>query len=179
MYILDLYLHLECLFAHQHYVLQSFDVASLLCAAHPFSVLAAPSQLTHPSISLPQLPISRWPLLCDFYCVTTRKADCGLDSGSSIPLRQQGLLPVFSIGFFVERQQGWSSERTRLCLLDSPQLGHGGSFSVVVQRRWQHLFFTFLMAHEPFYQNGNQAHFFIVLQYQIRRKKGSVPAVKH
>lgn len=31
-----------------------------LCAAHPFSVLAAPGHLTHPSISLPQLPISRW-----------------------------------------------------------------------------------------------------------------------
>lgn len=38
----------------------------LVCAAHPFSVLAAPSQLTHPSMSLPQLPISRWPPLSQF-----------------------------------------------------------------------------------------------------------------
>lgn len=41
--------------------LNSCCFSSLLCAAHPFSVLAAPGHLTHPSISLPQLPISRWP----------------------------------------------------------------------------------------------------------------------
>lgn len=38
--------------------------------AHPFSVLAAPGHLTHPSIPLPQLPISRWPP-APFCSVTT------------------------------------------------------------------------------------------------------------
>ena len=41
-------------------------VVSLPFAAHPFSVLAASGHLTHPSISLPQLPISRWPLASPF-----------------------------------------------------------------------------------------------------------------
>lgn len=41
---------------------------SRLLAAHPFSVLAAPSQLAHPSISLPQLPISRWPAVLYVVC---------------------------------------------------------------------------------------------------------------
>lgn len=126
----------------------------------------------HPSIHLvataPHQPLTSpgWFTWCHHFERWTR-----LDSGSPIPPQQQGLSPVFSIGFFVERQLGWSSERTRLCPLDSPQLGHSGSLSVVVQRRWQHLFFTVLMAHEAFYQNGNQAHFFILLRFQTRRKK--------
>lgn len=44
----------------------TFSMCLLLSAAHPFSVLTAPSQLTHPSMSLPQLPISRWPPLSPF-----------------------------------------------------------------------------------------------------------------
>lgn len=44
---------------------------SLLRAAHPFSVLAAPGHLTHPSISLPQLPISRWPSASTSRSITT------------------------------------------------------------------------------------------------------------
>lgn len=86
-----------------------------------------------------------------------------LDSGSSIPpppQGQQGFLPVFSFGFFVERQLGWSSERTRLCLLDSPELCHWRSFSVVLQRRWQHLFFTFLMAREAFLSEWKSSSLF-------------------
>lgn len=54
-------------FNHQHvFDLNHHANLPLLCAAHPFSVLAAPSQLTHPSMSLPQLPISRWPPLSQF-----------------------------------------------------------------------------------------------------------------
>lgn len=54
-----------------------------LCAAHPFSVLAAPGHLTHPSISLPQLPISRWlavstfPLSTLWWCCGGKKNPLG------------------------------------------------------------------------------------------------------
>ena len=68
------------------------------------------------------------PSVADLCCVTvsTWNADCGwtLRTNPPPPISRQQGVPVFSIGFIVERRLGWSSEGTRLGLLDSSQLGH-------------------------------------------------------
>lgn len=82
-------------------------------AAHPFSVLAAPGHLNHPSISLPQLPISRWPPVYTFFFLSdvVKKTSsfrdvlsviCSFWGNSSVGAARTSAICFQRVGFFFD-----------------------------------------------------------------------------